>query len=74
MKSQECIDTIESPPPGTSFGLPPFIVNAWRRFVRWGERRRQRQHLARLDDRMLRDLGLSRADVQIEIDKPFWRP
>lgn len=42
-------------------------------FQRWEERRRERRHLARLDDRLLRDIGLSAADVQSEIDKPFWR-
>ena len=39
----------------------------------WRERRQQRQALLRLDDRMLRDIGLSRADVEGEVSKPFWR-
>jgi len=38
------------------------------------ERARQRRSLADLDDRRLRDLGLSRADVEREAAKPFWRP
>ena len=33
---------------------------------------RSRVHLARLDDDRLLDLGLTRADVQREISKPFW--
>ena len=33
----------------------------------------QRQNLAELDERMLRDMGLSRADVDHEVSKPFWR-
>lgn len=37
------------------------------------ERRRQRVALARLDDRMLRDIGLTSADVEGELSKPFWR-
>ena len=37
------------------------------------DRRRQRQALARLDDRMLRDIGLTAADVEAEMTKPFWR-
>lgn len=40
----------------------------------WGRRRRERAELARLDDRMLRDIGITRGDVWHEISKPFWRP
>ena len=39
----------------------------------WRDRRRQRHALMRLDDRLLRDIGLSRADVEREASKPFWR-
>lgn len=38
----------------------------------WRERARQRRHLAELDDRLLRDIGVSRADVEGEISRPFW--
>lgn len=40
----------------------------------WHERRRQRRQLARMDEYMLRDIGLSPADVEHETCKPFWRP
>jgi uncharacterized protein YjiS (DUF1127 family) len=39
----------------------------------WHERARQRRHLESLNDRMLRDIGLTRADVLAEASKPFWR-
>jgi uncharacterized protein YjiS (DUF1127 family) len=39
----------------------------------WRERIRQRHTLARLDDRLLRDMGLTRADVEHEVSKPFWQ-
>jgi uncharacterized protein YjiS (DUF1127 family) len=39
----------------------------------WRERSRQRQALLRLDDRLLRDIGLTRADVEGEASKRFWR-
>ena len=39
----------------------------------WIERRRQRQALAELNDRLLKDLGLTRADVEGESRKPFWQ-
>ena len=40
----------------------------------WHERVRQRRQLRALDTHMLRDIGLSRADVEGEAGKPFWRP
>jgi len=39
----------------------------------WRRRARERQELARLDQRTLRDLGLNRGDIQFEASKPFWR-
>jgi uncharacterized protein YjiS (DUF1127 family) len=36
-------------------------------------RARQRRDLAALSDHALRDIGLSRADVELEVGKPFWR-
>ena len=40
----------------------------------WLERARQRRALRELNDHMLRDIGLTRADAWAESDKPFWRP
>ena len=39
----------------------------------WRRRRRDRAELATLDERMLRDIGVSRTEVLHEINKPFWR-
>ncbi|MBI3452193.1 MAG: DUF1127 domain-containing protein [Rhodospirillales bacterium] len=39
----------------------------------WQVRTRERAHLAALDERMLHDVGLSRADVDNETSKPVWR-
>jgi len=40
----------------------------------WQQRARERHALATIDEHGLRDLGLSRADVMRESDKPFWLP
>lgn len=40
----------------------------------WRQRAEQRRQLALLDDRMLRDIGISRAAAEKEARKPFWRP
>lgn len=42
-------------------------------FARWRRRAVDREHLLTLDDGMLRDIGLSRADIEAEAGKPFWR-
>jgi uncharacterized protein YjiS (DUF1127 family) len=39
----------------------------------WRRRARERAELASLDDRALADIGLSRADAEFLINKPFWR-
>ena len=39
----------------------------------WRGRKNGRLELARLDERILRDIGLTRVDAEYEINKPFWR-
>lgn len=39
----------------------------------WWERSEQRSHLARLDDRMLRDIGVSHGEADRESEKWFWQ-
>ena len=41
--------------------------------LEWQERGRQRQMLGRLDDRLLRDVGLTRSDVEQRRAKSFWQ-
>jgi uncharacterized protein YjiS (DUF1127 family) len=39
----------------------------------WRRRSHDRQELAKLDPRSLRDLGLSEGAARFEANKPFWR-
>jgi uncharacterized protein YjiS (DUF1127 family) len=41
--------------------------------IAWLERMRERRQLAGLSDDMLKDIGVSRADVEHVVEKPFWR-
>lgn len=38
----------------------------------WVLRSNSRRALMQLDERMLKDIGLTHADVVVETDKPFW--
>jgi uncharacterized protein YjiS (DUF1127 family) len=39
----------------------------------WRKRARERAELAALDERTLADIGLTRADAEFLVNKPFWR-
>ena len=54
-------------------GFSGLIVKATDTVLDWQERARQRHRLGEMDDHLLRDIGLSRADLEHEAAKPFWR-
>jgi len=39
----------------------------------WRQRASDRRALAELDEHLLRDIGVTSADVYREVSKPFWR-
>lgn len=53
--------------------IGPYVRTMRDRIEGWRERRCERRQLMKLDDRMLRDIGISRADAEFEYRKPFWR-
>ena len=42
--------------------------------VEWWRRVRSRRDIALLDERTIRDLGLTPSQMKFEAAKPFWRP
>jgi uncharacterized protein YjiS (DUF1127 family) len=56
-----------------SAASPRLLTNLMSKVVQWQERARSRHLLQQLDDRMLRDVGLSRSDVDRECAKHFWQ-
>ena len=46
------------------------LLATWRG---WRRRARDRAELASLDDRMLKDIGLTRGEAEFLSNKPFWR-
>lgn len=49
-----------------------WIARGWATFSTWLARSRERRMLAELDDFMLKDIGMTRADVVVESGKHFW--
>jgi len=49
------------------------LVTLFNRLSDWSERRRTRNHLYQMPDYILHDIGVSRAEVESEYVKPFWR-
>ncbi len=61
---------LPSPPGHGLAGLRDAVAA---RLRSWRERARARRELRELDDAILRDLGLPRAQARFDADKPFWR-
>lgn len=83
MKSNDCIDTM----PGSAWSpwaaviaslvrtrhvASERLVALFDRAEEWQRLARGRRELQQLTDRELKDIGLSRADVEREASKPFW--
>ena len=64
---------------GARFGYLPvsaLVARAYRAVelvACWRRRAHERRLLAAFDDRVLRDIGISRVDAARECSKPFWR-
>jgi uncharacterized protein YjiS (DUF1127 family) len=50
------------------------VIRSLDGLARLNERARERRILTAMDERALRDIGLSRGDSAMESYKPFWRP
>ena len=47
---------------------------AWQTLNTWNNRREERRQLLLLGDHILKDVGITRADVWRETQKKFWQP
>ncbi len=52
--------------------LERWWIAATAQIARWRKLHRERAQLASLSDDALKDIGLSRADVYEEAERPFW--
>ncbi len=68
------LPALDAPPKFLRTDAPPRLATKLlRRVAQWQKRAQSRHLLQQLDDRMLRDVGLSRSDVYRECAKHFWQ-
>ncbi|WP_417783184.1 DUF1127 domain-containing protein [Terasakiella pusilla] len=80
---QECIDTIDTQTaPQLSWGqwaktgarmVKADVLQLVTLLWTWHERSRQRFKMRQMSDDILKDIGRSRADIEKEAQKPFWK-
>ena len=84
MKRADCVDTIQTPTlrmDNAGWRLlsrfAPAVADAamshFETMCEWQRRAEMRQRIARLDDALLDDIGLTRAQAEAEARKPFWK-
>lgn len=60
--------TLVAEPTGNGlFARAAALLRAWRHRIR------EREDLAQMDERLLKDIGLTRGDIVVERDKFFWQ-
>lgn len=69
------VATLQGPVAATNQGNPliKFFTRILDNIWLWQQRAQQRYHLQQLNEAMLKDIGLTRADIESEVAKPFWR-
>ncbi len=54
-------------------GVAVFLRNFVDILLRWQERVQSRRQLTMMDSHILNDIGVTRAEIDAEVRKPFWR-
>ncbi len=73
MNSKTWIATGRNVPSHRRSVLFTLMSGMWRVLRSGYDRSRQRQHLVGLSDHQLRDIGLTRSEIEHEWQKRFWR-
>ena len=80
MKQQNCIDTMypgfelpTAPKLDAAQGIWGSVRALFETLCVWQQRTEMRARMARLDAKMLDDIGLTREQVMAEAKKPFWK-
>ncbi|PTQ74062.1 DUF1127 domain-containing protein [Pseudomonas sp. GV071] len=72
MKAQKGYAIAAALPRTKTTATGSLLSRLWKQVKRWNELAAQRRLLASMPDATLKDLGLSRADLEQEAERPFW--
>lgn len=79
MRKQNCSDTIPLQPVPALPTTQDFVnraaghvTAAFGRLMAWQRNYEMRARLASMDAHQLNDIGITRADIENEVKKPFW--
>jgi uncharacterized protein YjiS (DUF1127 family) len=72
MKAQKGYAIAAALPRAKGRPLSNLLTRLWQQVKRWNQLAEQRRMLASMPDAALKDLGLSRADLEQEVARPFW--
>lgn len=72
-RSSELVFSAPKAVPSPRDAIAGYLALGLDRLLQWQERSRQRIQLLSLSDAALKDVGLTRADIEAESQKPFWR-
>ena len=73
MHSSSLTDRAKSAKPAAVAGFAGLALRCLARLQAWRQNSRSRRQLAQLDARQLADAGITQAERDAELDKPFWR-
>lgn len=73
MHSSPLTDRAEPAEPAAVAGSAGLALRLLARLQTWRQNSRTRRQLAQLDARQLADAGITQAERDSELDKPFWR-
>ncbi len=65
--------TAKQPPALSAHGIAGLPRRLFDTPLLWERRTSERRQLMGMNETMLKDLGVSRVDVEHEVAKPFWR-
>lgn len=69
MRTSSSIPDFDAETAGPSRRFWTAIRSAWQAYCKWYQRRAVQHYLSELDDRMLKDIGISRSQIEAAVSR-----